>query len=115
MYKPIDILLCDEPIEEMPESSASSYSSLTSSSHLHPEPPYPDPPSPDTGNKDDANSHWDATTTMRVSSKDILKYQMVETVRNINRFESSIKHKPNVFSVVVENSNLAEDKSVDRD
>lgn len=34
---------------------------------------------------------------------------MVETVRNINRFESSIKHKPNVFSVVVENSNLAED------
>ena len=52
---------------------------------------------------------------MRVSSKDILKYQMVETVRNINRFESSIKHKPNVFSVVVENSNLAEDKSVDRD
>lgn len=44
-----------------------------------------------------------------------LKYQMVETVRNINRFESSIKHKSNVFSVVVENSNLAEDKSVDRD
>lgn len=40
---------------------------------------------------------------------------MVETVRNINRFESSIKHKSNVFSVVVENSNLAEDKSVDMD
>ena len=36
---------------------------------------------------------------------------MVEVVKNINRFESSIKHKPNVFSVVVENSNLTEDKS----
>lgn len=36
-------------------------------------------------------------------------YQMVEVVRNINRFESSIKHKPNVFSVVVENSNLGQD------
>ena len=34
---------------------------------------------------------------------------MVEVVRNINRFESSIKHKPNVFSVVVENSNLVSD------
>ena len=32
---------------------------------------------------------------------------MVEVVKNVNRFESSIKHKPNVFSVVVENSNLA--------
>ena len=42
-----------------------------------------------------------------------LKYQMVETVRNINRFESSIKHKPNVFSVVVENSNLAPNPTVD--
>jgi hypothetical protein len=47
--------------------------------------------------------------------EDILKYQMVETVRNINRFESSIKHKPNVFSVVVENSNLAPDDSDSRD
>lgn len=28
-------------------------------------------------------------------------YQLVEVVKNINRFESSIKHKPNVFSVVV--------------
>lgn len=36
---------------------------------------------------------------------------MVEVVKNINRFESSIKHKPNVFSVVVENSNLTEDTS----
>lgn len=44
-----------------------------------------------------------------------LKFQMVETVRNINRFESSIKHKPNVFSVVVENSNLAPDDSDSRD
>ena len=34
-------------------------------------------------------------------------------MRNINRFESSIKHKPNVFSVVVENTNLAPDKNVD--
>lgn len=40
-------------------------------------------------------------------------YQLVEVVRNINRFESSIKHKPNVFSVVVHNSNLAEDPTVD--
>ena len=40
---------------------------------------------------------------------------MVETVRNINRFESFIKHKPNVFSVVVENSNLAPDDSDSRD
>jgi hypothetical protein len=36
---------------------------------------------------------------------------MVEVVKNINRFESAIKHKSNVFSVVVENSNLAEDTS----
>lgn len=42
---------------------------------------------------------------------DELKYQMVEVVKNINRFESSIKHKMNVFSVVVENSNLVEDTS----
>ena len=28
-------------------------------------------------------------------------------VKNINRFESSIKHKSNVFSVVIENSNLS--------
>lgn len=41
-------------------------------------------------------------------------YQLVEVVKNINRFESSIKHKPNVFSVVVQNSNLAEDKSESR-
>ena len=40
-----------------------------------------------------------------------MNYQMVEVVKNINRFESSIKHKPNVFSVVVENSNLTEDTS----
>lgn len=42
-----------------------------------------------------------------------MNYQMVEVVRNINKFESSIKHKPNVFSVVVQNSNLAPDPSVD--
>ena len=40
-------------------------------------------------------------------------YQMVEVVKNVNRFESSIKHKSNVFSVVVQNSNLAKDPSVD--
>lgn len=34
-------------------------------------------------------------------------------MRNINKFESSIKHKPNVFSVVVQNSNLAPDPTVD--
>lgn len=44
-----------------------------------------------------------------------MRYQMVETVKNINRFESSIKHKSNVFSVVVENSNLAEDKNNNSD
>ena len=44
-----------------------------------------------------------------------LKYQMVEVVRNINRFESAIKHKSNVFSVVVENSNLAADESGDEE
>ena len=42
-----------------------------------------------------------------------MNYQMVEVVRNINKFESSIKHKPNVFSMVVQNSNLAPDPSVD--
>ena len=40
---------------------------------------------------------------------------MVEVVKNINRFESAIKHKSNVFSVVVENSNLAPDNSDYRD
>ena len=42
-----------------------------------------------------------------------LNYQMVEVVKNINRFESSIKHKSNVFSVVVENSNLTKNSNVD--
>ena len=40
---------------------------------------------------------------------------MVEVVKNINRFESSIKHKSNVFSVVVENSNLVENPNFDDD
>lgn len=40
---------------------------------------------------------------------------MVEVVKNINRFESSIKHKSNVFSVVVENSNLVENQNSDND
>ena len=40
---------------------------------------------------------------------------MVEVVKNINRFESSVKHKSNVFSVVVENSNLVENQNSDND
>lgn len=44
-----------------------------------------------------------------------LKYQMVEVIRNVNRFESSIKHKSNVFSIVVQNSNLAKDNSIKDD
>lgn len=43
--------------------------------------------------------------------EDEMAFQMVEVVKNINRFESSIKHKPNVFSVVVENSNLEPDEN----
>ena len=51
----------------------------------------------------------------KVNPEPDLKYQMVEVVKNINRFESAIKHKSNVFSVVVENSNLAPDTSEDAD
>ena len=51
----------------------------------------------------------------RVNPEDGLNYQRVEVVKNINRFESSIKHKSNVFSVVIENSNLAEDTSDNSD
>ena len=51
----------------------------------------------------------------RVDDIDGLRYQLVEVVKNINKFESSIKHKSNVFSVVVQNSNLAQNKSVDMD
>ena len=40
---------------------------------------------------------------------------MAEVVKNINRFESSVKHKSNVFSVVVENSNLVENQNSDDD
>ena len=47
------------------------------------------------------------TMTYDPSNPMSLNYQMVETVKNINKFESAIKHKSNVFSVVVENSNLA--------
>lgn len=53
--------------------------------------------------------------TRKVNPEPELKYQMVEVVKNINKFESAIKHKSNVFSVVVENSNLAPDKSDDAD
>lgn len=58
---------------------------------------------------DDAGIKPMATSTENPEGE--LKYQMVETVKNINRFESSIKHKSNVFSVVVQNSNLEEDTS----
>lgn len=47
------------------------------------------------------------------SNESQINFQRVEVVRNINRFESSIKHKSNVFSVVVQNSNLQKDTSVD--
>ncbi len=53
--------------------------------------------------------------TERVNPEPALKYQMVEVVKNINRFESSIKHKSNVFSVVVENSNLAKSSKDEKD
>ena len=61
----------------------------------------------------DANRTNVVKTTRNESSP--LKYQMVEVVKNINRFESSIKHKSNVFSVVIENSNLPEDTSDNSD
>ena len=48
------------------------------------------------------------------SEDEMLNYQRVEVVRNINRFESQIKHKSNLFSVVVENTNLGEDRSDSR-
>jgi len=53
------------------------------------------------------DEHTAKVNTCPNSQPDGLNYCMVETVKNINRFESSIKHKSNVFSVVVENSNLA--------
>lgn len=43
-----------------------------------------------------------------------LKYQRVETVKNINKFESSIKHKLNVFSIGVDNSNLSENTNINQ-
>jgi hypothetical protein len=56
----------------------------------------------------------DQVTAYRVNPEPDLKYQMVEVVKNINRFESSIKHKSNVFSVVVQNSNLAPSNKKDK-
>ena len=65
---------------------------------------------------DEDEMHEDTrVVARRINPEDGLNYQMVEVVRNINRFESSIKHKSNVFSVVVENSNLAPDNSDARD
>ena len=55
-----------------------------------------------------------AHQSMDKSEDEMLNYQRVEVVRNINRFESQIKHKSNLFSVVVENTNLAEDNSGSR-
>lgn len=55
------------------------------------------------------------TTRRKPYQENDLNYQLVEVVKNINRFESAIKHKSNVFSVVVENSNLAPDNSEYRD
>ena len=45
--------------------------------------------------------------------EDLGDYRHVEVVKNMNRFESSIKHKPNVFSIVVQNSNLAPNPNPD--
>ena len=63
------------------------------------------------GDSDDG----DSVVAKRVNPNPLLNYQMVEVVKNVNRFESAIKHKSNVFSVVVENSNLAEDSSDNAD
>lgn len=38
---------------------------------------------------------------------------MVETIRNENVFESSVRHKSNVYSIVVSHSNLAESQTDD--
>ena len=65
--------------------------------------------------KEDGSGQDNSVYARRVNSDQDLKYQLVEVVKNINRFESSIKHKSNVFSVVVENSNLAKDESEDAD
>ena len=62
---------------------------------------------------DNDNSSPIATPIPMPERDDGGNYQLVEVVKNVNRFESSIKHKPNVFSVVVQNSNLAEDPTVD--
>lgn len=53
--------------------------------------------------------------TRKLNPEPDLQYQMVEVVKNINRFESAIKHKSNVFSVVVENSNLAKSSKDEED
>lgn len=50
---------------------------------------------------DNDNSSPIATRIPMYERDDGGNYQFVEVVKNINRFESSIKHKPNVFSVVV--------------
>lgn len=66
------------------------------------------------GYKEDDDSKPIAKPIPMAERDDGGDYQLVEVVKNVNRFESSIKHKPNVFSVVVQNSNLAEDKSESR-
>ena len=62
----------------------------------------------------DINADGSAGNTHAIKENESpLKYQRVEVVKNINRFESSIKHKSNVFSVVVKNTNLAKDPTGD--
>jgi len=63
--------------------------------------------------EDDGDFHPLTTRTNMDERPDNGNYQLVEVVRNINRFESSIKHKSNVFSVLVQNSSLAKDPNVD--
>ena len=59
---------------------------------------------------DDKGKQWQQNDTWRTPLEDEeLRFQRVEVVKNINKFESAIKHKSNVFSVVVENSNLVPD------
>ena len=63
---------------------------------------------------DDDGNEWQKNDTWRKPLEDEeLRFQRVEVVKNINKFESAIKHKSNVFSVVVENSNLVPDPTVD--
>ena len=63
------------------------------------------------GLDEDGVRKWQSTDTWRrpLDANDKLRFQRVEVVKSINKFESAVKHKSNVFSVVVENSNLVPD------